>query len=105
MSAKSAELGRLKKRKNELESLFKRLYEDNVFHRITDDQFQMLSGSYITDQKDIELRMPELEDEIEAIKSATTNTDKFIALAKKYVHIQELTPEILLTFAFLFKKF
>ena len=40
----------------------------------------------------------ELEDEIEALKSATTNTDKFIALAKKYIHIKELTPEVLLTF-------
>ena len=88
----------MKKRKNELESLFKRLYEDNVFHRITDDQFQMLSGSYISEQKDIELRIPELEDEIEALNSATTNTDKFIALAKKYIHIKELTPEVLLTF-------
>ena len=98
LSAKSAELGRLKKRKNELESLFKRLYEDNVLGRITDDQFHMLSGSYTTEQKDVELRIPELEDEIEALKSATTNTDKFIALAKKYIHIKELTPEVLLTF-------
>ena len=98
LSAKSAELGRLKKRKNELESLFKRLYEDNVLGRITDDQFHMLSGGYTSEQKDVELRIPELEDEIETIKSTTTNTDKFIALAKKYVHIQELTPEILLTF-------
>ena len=98
LSAKSAELGRPKKRKNELESLFKRLYEDNVLGRITDDQFHMLSGSYTTEQKDVDLRIPELEDEIEALKSATTNTDKFIALAKKYIHIKELTPEVLLTF-------
>ena len=58
----------------------------------------MLSGSYIAEQKDVELRIPELEDEIETLKSAATNTDKFIALAKKYIHIEELTPEVLLTF-------
>ena len=81
-----------------MESLFKRLYEDNVLGRITDDQFHMLSGSYTTEQKDVDLRIPELEDEIEALKFAATNTDKFIALAKKYIHIKELTPEVLLTF-------
>ena len=48
-------------------------------------------------QKDIKLRIFELESEIEALKSAATNTDKFISLAKKYVHIQKLTLEILLT--------
>lgn len=73
--------------------------EDKVIgNKLTDDQFQMLSGSYTTEQKDIQLRIPELEDEIEALKSATTNTDKFVALAKKYIHIEELTPEVLLTF-------
>ena len=30
--------------------------------------------------------------------TADTNTDKFIVLAKKYTHIKELTPEVLLTF-------
>lgn len=78
--------------------MFKRLYEDNVLGRITNDQFYMLSGSYTTEQKYIELQIPELKDEIEALKSAVTNTDKFIALAKKYIHIEELTPEVLLTF-------
>lgn len=39
-----------------------------------------------------------MEDEIETLKSTATNTDKFIALAKKYIHIEELTPEVLLTF-------
>ena len=34
----------------------------------------------------------------EALKSAATNTDKFVALAKKHIHIEELTPEVLLTF-------
>lgn len=81
-----------------MESLFKRLYEDNVLGRIADEQFHMLSVGYTSEQKDVELRIPELEDEIETIKSTTTNTDKFIALAKKYIHIKELTPEVLLTF-------
>lgn len=91
-------LGRLKKREKELEVLFTRVYEDSVSGKITDDQFQMLSGGYTAEQKELQIRIPELESEIEIIKSTTTNTEKFIALAKKYVHIKELTPEILLTF-------
>ncbi len=98
LSAKSAEFGRLTKREGELESLFKRVYEDYVSEKITEKQFQMLSESYTAEQKELQIRIPALGSEIDTLKSATTNTEKFVSLAKKYVHIKELTPEILLTF-------
>jgi hypothetical protein len=38
-------------RDTELTSLFKRLYEDNVLGRVTNEQFCMLSADYNDDQK------------------------------------------------------
>ena len=37
----------MRKRKMELDTIFKKLYEDSVLGRITTEQFQTLSGSYM----------------------------------------------------------
>ena len=98
LKAKTKELGKLKKRNEELNSLFKRLYEDNVLGKVTNEQFRMLSDGYNTEQKEIAQRMPELQCEIEYLAATQTNTEKFIALARSYTNITELTPEIVRTF-------
>ncbi|MBQ4261478.1 MAG: hypothetical protein II709_06315, partial [Ruminococcus sp.] len=41
LNAKTAELSKAEKRVVELKSLFKRLYEDNVLGRISDEQYRM----------------------------------------------------------------
>ena len=96
--AKQREHDRLTKRKAELNALFKRLYEDNVLGRVTNEQFRMLSEGYTDEQKVLNLRLPELEKEIQQLTESASNVDKFISLAKKYTRITELTPEILHTF-------
>ena len=95
---KQREHDRLTKRKVELNALFKRLYEDNVLGRVTNEQFRMLSEGYTDEQKALNLRLPELEKEIRQLTESASNVDKFISLAKKYTRITELTPEILHTF-------
>lgn len=98
LTAKQREYDRLTKRKAELNALFKRLYEDNVLGRVTNEQFRMLSEGYTDEQKTIQLRLHELEEEIRQLTESASNVDKFISLAKKYTRITELTPEILHTF-------
>ncbi len=98
LNVKSVELTKLTKRNGELNTLFKRLYEDNVLGKINDEQFRMLSGTYNDEQKDIAERLPVLEQEIAHLKDTANNVDRFITLAKRFVCIEELTPEILRTF-------
>lgn len=98
LSAKTAESARLTKRNNELNTLFKRLYEDNVLGKVTNEQFRMLSDGYNKEQRAITERLPLLSAEIEQLKAAASNVDRFIALARKYTDLQELTPEVLRTF-------
>ena len=79
-------------------SLFKRLYEDNVLGRITNEQFRLLSEGYNAEQREITERLPIIEKEIEHLKESANNVEHFIALAKKFINIESLTPEIIRTF-------
>lgn len=51
ITALQRELDAAKRRDAELTALFKRLYEDNVLGRVTNEQFRMLSGDYNDEQK------------------------------------------------------
>lgn len=98
LNAKTAELSKAEKRIVELKSLFKRLYEDNVLGRISDEQYRMLSLDYNDEQNELEQSIPDLQKEIDTLKCECTNVQKFLKIVRKYVCIQELTPEVLRTF-------
>lgn len=82
----------------EVNTIFRKLYEDNALGRITDEQFQTLSQGYIDEKKQLESDISELETVVEEMKSKSGSSKTFIELAKKFTDIQELTPEILHTF-------
>ena len=92
------ELAAMKKRSKELNSIFKRLYEDSVLGRITAEQFQTLSGSYTQEMEVLNRAIPEKETAIQRLREQVSGTDHFISLAKRYTDIQELTPELLRLF-------
>ena len=87
-----------KKRGAELDSIFKKLYEDRVLERITVEQFQMLSDSYSEEHARLAADIPEKESAIQRMKDTVSNTDCFVAKAKRYTDITELTPELLRLF-------
>ena len=88
----------MRKRKAELDAIFKKLYEDSVLGRITTEQFQMLSGSYTEEQNLITVGIPQKESEIQRLRETVSGTDSFLDKAKRYTDITELTPELLRLF-------
>lgn len=92
------ELSAMRKRKMELDTIFKKLYEDSVLGRITTEQFQMLSGSYTEEQNCITAGIPQKENEIQRLRETVSGTDSFLDKAKRYTDITELTPELLRLF-------
>lgn len=92
------ELAAMRKRKAELDAIFKKLYEDSVLGRITTEQFQMLSGSYTEEQNLITASIPQKESEIQSLRETVIGTDSFLDKAKRYTDITELTPELLRLF-------
>ena len=98
MSNLSKDLDRLAKRNIELDTLFKRLYEDNVLEKIPNEVFKKLSEDYLTEQKEVRANIPKLEIELENLKNSLTSADKFIERAKKFLDLDVLTAEILRNF-------
>ena len=92
------ELAAMRKRKAELDAIFKKLYEDSVLGRITTEQFQMLSGSYMEEQNQIAASIPQKEADIQRLRETVSGTDSFLDKAKRYTDITELTPELLRLF-------
>ncbi|MBR1597747.1 MAG: recombinase family protein [Lachnospiraceae bacterium] len=83
------------KRKKEIDGLFVRLYEDFVAERITEYNFNMLSGKYQTEQAELEQTIDGLKKELALIKSNETNAEKWLTLIKQYDDISELTAPLL----------
>ena len=98
MNTVQKELDTMRRRREELSKLFKRLYEDNVLGRVTDEQYRMLAGDYTSEQKMLEEQIPEKEVRMEKLRAASANVDAFVEKAKKYTAIDELTPELLRLF-------
>ncbi len=70
-AAKRKELDAAEKRIAELSNIFKRLYEDGVSGRISDERFMELSADYETEQKKLKERAAELEKELAKTREAT----------------------------------
>ena len=92
------ELDTMRRRDGELSTLFKRLYEDNVLVRVTNEQFRMLSADYNEEQKELESAIPAKEEQLERLKASVAHVDAFIEKAKQYTAIDELTPQLLRLF-------
>ena len=92
------ELGAMRRRRNELTAMFKRLYEDNVLGRVTNEQFRLLSADYNTEQRELDEAIPQKEERQEKLKASAANVEAFIEKAKRYKTIDKLTPEIVRLF-------
>ena len=97
-AARRRELEAAQKRIGELSGIFKRLYEDSVSGRITDERFMELSADYEQEQATLKARVAELQVELGQAQEAAVNVEKFMAVVRKYTSFEELTPTLLREF-------
>ena len=83
------------KRIAELDTLFKKTYEDFAAERLTEKRFAVLSSGYEAEQEALETETIELKKALEQFDSDSLRADKFLELAKKYTDFTELTAPIL----------
>ncbi len=93
----SSELKKAEKRKNELDRLFMKLYEDWAAERITEYNFSMLSQKYQTEQAELIEKIEKLKQELAAEQQTVDDAEKWVKLVKRYAHPEELTSELLNT--------
>ena len=97
-AAKKKELEAAEKRIAELSAIFKRLYEDSVTGRISDERFTELSAVYEAEQKELKERAARLREELSKAQEATANAEKFMNVVRRHTTIEELTPTLLREF-------
>ena len=97
-SYKKKELETAQKRISELSAIFKRLYEDSVTGRISDERFSELSADYEAEQKELKERAAGLQEELSKAQEATENAEKFMKVVRKHTSFEELTPTLLREF-------
>ncbi len=93
--ARTASLTRAEKRKEELDRLFPKLYEDWASERITEYNFNTLSKKYQTEQEELLVKIDKLTAELSAEQQSVIDAEKWIASIKKCARPTELTADLL----------
>lgn len=93
--AKQRELNALISRDKELDSIFERLYEDNIAGKITDERFSKMSQKYEKEQLGLAAQIKELRDEVAKMSDKAMTIDIFIANVRQYTRARKLTPRML----------
>lgn len=93
-----AEIKRLSDRQGEIGKIIRKLYEDNVSGRITDERFDFLAKSYEDEGNDLKQKIQEFKNALASSVQDEEKLSKFLKVVKSYTKIEELTPEILNSF-------
>ena len=91
-AAATKQLEQAQERISEVSRIIKRLYEDNVNGKISDERFMELSADYEQEQRELKDRAAALQAELDKSQAATVNAEKFMGIVRKHLAFEELTP-------------
>ena len=89
------EIVRTNRRISELDQIFKRLYEDHVSAKLSDERFQAMSGDYEAEQRQLKDDVTRMEADVAKGEEITADFQVFLANIRKYTDITELSPTVL----------
>ena len=95
LAAKRKQYAQAERRIEELDRLFKRIYEDFANGKLSDSRYELLSKEYEQEQNGLRDKLLQLEEEITQQEEQAENIDRFIGKVKKYLDLEEFTPAIL----------
>ena len=91
-------LAQSQKRIAELDVIIKRLYEDNISGKLSDERFIKLSRDYELEQTNLTNLVEHLRQEVKEQEKQKVNVRQFIAAVRKYTDMQQLDAYILREF-------
>ena len=91
---KRRELDQAQRRIPQLDTLFQRLYEDNVSGKLSDERYSKLAKGYEDEQRELTERVKVLQAELDEAQGKAVNLDRFISLVHENLELAELTPKI-----------
>ena len=98
LSQKKKRLAEIQKRIGELDTIFQRIYEDNIIGKLSDERFMKMSKGYEDEQHTLQAEADEIQSELQQEEKKSVDVKRFLAIVKKYTDLTELTPEILREF-------
>ena len=98
LSQKKKRLAEVQKRIGELDTIFQRIYEDNIIGKLSDERFMKMSKGYEDEQHTLQAEADEIQSELQQEEKKSVDVKRFLAIVKKYTDLTELTPEILREF-------
>lgn len=98
LAQKKKKLVELQKRIGELDTIFQRIYEDNIIGKLSDERFMKMSKGYEEEQRTLQAEADTIQNELQQEEKKSVDVKRFLATVKKYTDLTELTPEILREF-------
>lgn len=98
LAQKKDTLAQSQKRIAELDVIIKRLYEDNISGKLSDERFIKLSRDYELEQTNLTNLVEHLRQEVKEQEKQKVNVRQFIAAVRKYTDMQQLDASILREF-------
>lgn len=89
------ELKKAQKRRQELNNLFAKMYEDRVKGLLDEENYSMLSVKYRTEQQQLDETIKTISARLEETKAETDDAKRWVDLIQKYSAIDELTAPLL----------
>ena len=83
-----------KMRISELDGIFKRIYEDNISGKLSNERFSKLSADYEREQKQLVIDTEALENELNQEAEQVDNVEYFLSIVRQYTEIKELSARV-----------
>ena len=83
------------RRIDELNALFKRVYEDNAAGRLFDERYEMLFADYEQEQAELKSLNVAMQAELDEFATVHEKSEQFVKLVERYTDFTELTPIML----------
>jgi len=91
IKAQKKQLAKLTKRAAELETLYRKIYEDNALGKLPEKRFAALAAEYEGEQERIEKELPELQEAIDRFADGSDRAARFIELVKRYENFDDIS--------------
>ncbi len=91
------ELAQKEHRANDLDNIIKRLYEDSITGKLSDERFRILSADYEQEQQTLRGEIQDIQAQLAEIDSKTVNIDSFLKVAESTPLLMNLPPECSMT--------
>ena len=79
---------------SELDGIFKRIYEDNISGKLSDEWFSKLSNDYEREQKQLIEETEAFEKELNQEAEQVDNVEYFLSIVRRYTEIKELSARV-----------